>query len=88
MQSHGIGGAIVEVLAAAAHARGRSLVLRVLKVNNRKRQFYERAGLQVTGESPHHWTMALPNPQPVLMVASACFPHQNRERGAGISVRR
>jgi 2-phosphosulfolactate phosphatase len=62
LQSHGIGGAIVEVLAAAAHARGRPLVLRVLKVNDRARRFYERLGMQVSGELPRHWAMELPAP--------------------------
>jgi 2-phosphosulfolactate phosphatase len=59
LQSHGIGGAIVEVLAAAAHARGRPLVLRVLKVNDRARRFYERLGMQVSGELARHWAMEL-----------------------------
>jgi len=62
LQSRGIGGAIVEVLAAAAHARGRPLGLRVLKVNDRARSFYERLGLQITGEFPRHWAMELPAP--------------------------
>jgi ribosomal protein S18 acetylase RimI-like enzyme len=62
MQSRGLGGAIVELLAASAHARGRALVLRVLKVNHRARQFYERSGLRVAGELEHHWSMALPPP--------------------------
>ena len=62
MQSRGLGGAIVELLAAAAHARDGPLVLRVLKVNPRARRFYERMGLQTTGELLHHWSMALPPP--------------------------
>jgi 2-phosphosulfolactate phosphatase len=60
LQSRGLGRAIVGLLASAAHRRGRALTLRVLKVNPRARQFYERLGLQVTGERPRHWTMALP----------------------------
>jgi ribosomal protein S18 acetylase RimI-like enzyme len=59
-QREGIGTRIIELFAAAAHARGRALVLRVLKVNPRALRFYERLGLQVTGELPHHWSMALP----------------------------
>ena len=67
-QSRGLGTRIVELVAAVAHARGRALVLRVLKVNRRAQQFYERLGLQVTGELPHHRSMALPPPSaPVLM---------------------
>jgi GNAT superfamily N-acetyltransferase len=62
LQSHGIGAAIIETVAAAAHARGRPLVLRVLKVNGRARQFYERLGMHVTGELPRHWAMELPPP--------------------------
>jgi ribosomal protein S18 acetylase RimI-like enzyme len=57
-QGRGLGTRIVELLAAAAHARGRALVLRVLKVNGRARRFYERIGLEVTGELPHHWSMS------------------------------
>jgi 2-phosphosulfolactate phosphatase len=60
LQSRGLGRRIVELLASSAHARGRALVLRVLKVNGRARQFYERLGMHVTGDLPHHWTMALP----------------------------
>ena len=37
-------------------------MLRVLKVNERARQFYERLGLQVSGELPRHWAMELPPP--------------------------
>jgi 2-phosphosulfolactate phosphatase len=62
LQSRGIGGAVVELLAATAHARGRPLVLRVLKVNDRARRFYERLGLQVSGELPRHWALELPPP--------------------------
>ena len=62
LQSRGIGGAIVELLAATAHARGRPLVLRVLKVNERARRFYERLGLQVSDELPRHWALELPPP--------------------------
>jgi 2-phosphosulfolactate phosphatase len=62
LQSRGIGRAIVGFVASAAHARGHPLVLRVLKVNPRARQFYERLGLQVTGELPRHWSMTLPLP--------------------------
>jgi 2-phosphosulfolactate phosphatase len=62
LQSRGIGGAIVELLASTAHARGRPLVLRVLKVNDRALRFYERLGLHVTGVLPRHWTMELPVP--------------------------
>lgn len=61
-QSEGIGTRIVELFAAAAHARGRVLVLRVLKVNSRALAFYERLGLTVTGDLQHHWSMALPPP--------------------------
>ncbi len=62
LQSRGIGGAIVELLAATAHARRRPLVLRVLKVNERALQFYERLGLHVSGELPRHWAMELSPP--------------------------
>jgi ribosomal protein S18 acetylase RimI-like enzyme len=61
-QGEGIGRRIVELFATAAHARGRALVLRVLKVNDRALQFYERLGLRVTGDLQHHWSMALPPP--------------------------
>ena len=59
-QGRGLGSRIVELVAAIAHARGRTLVLRVLKVNPRAQRFYERLGLQVTGDQQHHWSMALP----------------------------
>jgi 2-phosphosulfolactate phosphatase len=62
LQSHGIGAAIIEIVAATAHARGRPLVLRVLKVNDRARQFYERLGMRVSGELPRHWALELPPP--------------------------
>jgi ribosomal protein S18 acetylase RimI-like enzyme len=62
MQSRGLGGRLVELLASTAHARGRPLVLRVLKVNHRAQQFYERMGLTVTGELQHHWSMKLDVP--------------------------
>ncbi|MDQ1534810.1 MAG: hypothetical protein QOF28_2571, partial [Actinomycetota bacterium] len=58
LQGRGIGTRIVELLASAAHARGRALVLRVLKVNGRAQRFYERSGFEVTGELPHHWSMS------------------------------
>lgn len=61
-QGRGLGAAIVRLLATAAHARGLSLVLQVLKVNPRARAFYERLGLHVTGEAPYHWPMALVPP--------------------------
>ena len=32
-------------------------MLRVLKVNERAHRFYERMGLTVTGELPHHFAM-------------------------------
>jgi len=60
MQSRGLGGSIVELLAAAAHAQGRPLVLRVLKVNDRARRFYERLGLRATTELEFHWWMTWP----------------------------
>jgi 2-phosphosulfolactate phosphatase len=62
LQSHGIGEAIVAFVAATAHARGRPLGLRVLKVNPRALKFYERLGLHVSGELPRHWAMELPPP--------------------------
>jgi ribosomal protein S18 acetylase RimI-like enzyme len=59
-QSAGLGAAIVGLLAGVAHARGRPLALRVLKVNTRAQQFYERLGFVVTGTVEPQWTMALP----------------------------
>jgi 2-phosphosulfolactate phosphatase len=68
LQGRGVGRSIVELLIAVAHRRGLPLRLRVLKVNVRAQQFYERLGMQVTGELPRHWTMALP-PGPGSTVA-------------------
>jgi 2-phosphosulfolactate phosphatase len=65
-QGRGLGTRIVELLAAAAHARGRALVLRVLKVNGRARRFYERIGFELTGELPHHSSMILPPDRSVV----------------------
>ena len=59
-QGRGLGSRLVELVAATAHARGRTLVLRVLKVNPRAQRFYERLGFGVTGELQHHWSMAAP----------------------------
>ena len=64
-QGRGLGTQIVELVAAVAHARGRALVLRVLKVNRRALRFYERLGLQVTGELPRHWAMRRIPPDPL-----------------------
>ena len=60
LQGRGIGGAIITLLGSVAHRRGLPLELRVLKVNGRALQFYERIGLRVTGELPQHWAMTLP----------------------------
>ena len=62
VQGRGLGTAIVRFVAAAAHRRDHALVLRVLKVNARAREFYERLGLRVSGELPWHWTMELSPP--------------------------
>ena len=57
MQNRGIGSAIVRRLAAEAHARGKEVLLEVMK-NNRARALYERLGFNVTGDTKYKFEMA------------------------------
>ncbi|HET7856977.1 MAG TPA: GNAT family N-acetyltransferase [Gaiellaceae bacterium] len=57
-QGHGIGTAIVRDLRARAAAARKPLTLRVLRVNARAAQLYEREGLRVVREEPEHLYMS------------------------------
>jgi ribosomal protein S18 acetylase RimI-like enzyme len=56
-QCQGIGTYITQMLVNAACARGRGVVLSVLKVNERARRLYERLGFEVASESSRHYRM-------------------------------
>ena len=58
-QSGGIGSSITRGLVRDARASGRSVVLSVLKANERARRLYERLGFVIVNESTHHHQMRL-----------------------------
>lgn len=59
----GLGAAVMRRV-LADHAR---VILRVLKVNERARRFYERLGFHVVGESERHWwELAHPGREPAV----------------------
>lgn len=57
-QRRGIGSAVMKALLAEADQRGKPVALRVLKVNIRARDLYQRLGFGVTGETDTHYIMA------------------------------
>jgi ribosomal protein S18 acetylase RimI-like enzyme len=61
-QNRGLGTALISPVIEDAHARGKAVVLQVLKVNPSKR-LYERMGFVVTEELPHHYLMHAYPPQ-------------------------
>jgi ribosomal protein S18 acetylase RimI-like enzyme len=56
-QCRGIGTHVTQTLVNAACARGRGVVLSVLKANERARRLYERLGFDIVSESSHHYRM-------------------------------
>lgn len=61
-QNQGIGSRVLGDLLAEAHAHGRAVRLRVMKVNPARR-LYERLGFVVTVETETHWLMLSPPPE-------------------------
>ena len=61
-QSQGIGSSITRGLVGDARASGRSVVLSVLKANERARRFYERLGFVIVNESTYHHRMRFREP--------------------------
>jgi len=59
-QRQGIGSAITRQIIDEDRARGRGVVLSVLKANTSARSLYERLGFAVIEESPHHYRMRGP----------------------------
>ncbi len=57
-QSQGIGASCFRTLCDEARAIGLPLRLNVLKVNPRARQFYERMGCEVIGDTETKWSLA------------------------------
>lgn len=55
-QNRGVGTALITQVVNDAHARGRAVVLQVLKVNP-SRRLYERLGFVITSELPNHYVM-------------------------------
>ena len=53
-QSKGIGSKVIRSLVDKAQRAGKSVTLRVFKVNP-ARQLYERLGFHLTGENETHW---------------------------------
>jgi GNAT superfamily N-acetyltransferase len=66
-QGQGLGGAVVEDVLAEAHTAGRSVTLRVFKVNPARR-LYERLGFVEAGQSETHFVMCA---QPATPAAHA-----------------
>ena len=56
MHGHGLGGAILDDVLAAASARRLPVVLQVMKVNPAIR-LYERRGFEIVEDLPHHIVM-------------------------------
>lgn len=57
-QRRGAGTAVVRALVEQAAAQGKPVALRVLKGNIPARNFYQRLGFGVTGETGTHYIMA------------------------------
>jgi ribosomal protein S18 acetylase RimI-like enzyme len=57
-QRRGAGTAVVRALVEQAAAQGKPVALRVLKGNIPARNFYQRLGFGVTGETDTHYIMA------------------------------
>lgn len=57
-QGRGIGSAVMKTVMAEATNQGKPVALRVLKVNIRARDLYQRLGFGVTGETDTHYIMA------------------------------
>lgn len=56
-RGHGLGSALLEQVLRQASSSGRRVRLRVLRVNTRARQLYERHGFQVIQASPERFFM-------------------------------
>jgi len=57
-QRKGIGSKLLESVIASANEQSRSIGLKVFKINNEAKNFYERYGFHVEDETPSSYVMA------------------------------